>query len=334
MTHNHMTDDLMTHSRSEQAKPVKAIPALNIRGPMVIGLAAVTLFAGAALGTASQTHVETSFSIVGKVSGGGKPQAVRHPRGGTVAEAKVVEGQLVAAGDVLLTFDTTATDEQIGALMAQSEATTKQLDVLTAEVATTSNLLGRKLATVSQLKDLEAQFKAVRADAERLSSQTTQAQADLEKSVIRAPTAGRVATLTASSRGTIVLPGTTIAEIVPETGRLAITIQLSPEQAEQTSPGMAAKVVFAHSSGRSSKPITATLVWQSPDRTADKRTGETGYAAHVEIAESQAESMTDAPITASRIPQNSRADVTLLTGRQKLLAHMLNPLPALTETHR
>ena len=130
------------------------------------------------------------------------------------------------------------------------------------------------------------------------------------------------------------LPGTTIAEIVPETERLAITIQLSPEQAEQTTIGMAAKVIFAHPGSPTSKPLAATLVWQSPDRTADKRNGETGYAARIELSEGKPDDATLVPNAASYGPQNSRADVTLVTGQQKLLAHMIKDMPAFTETNR
>ncbi len=309
-----------THRTSPPNQTKATLPALDIRAPLVAGIAAAIMFSVVCFGVAAVTNVQTGIALSGKVIGGGKPEIVRHAGGGTVAEVKVIEGQSVSTGDVLLTFDTTFIDQQIGALKAQSEAATHQLEVLGAEVSTATDLFSRKLATAQHLKDLERKVAEARDEASRLSAQITAASAELEKAVVRAPAGGRVVSLAASSRGAMLMPGTPVAEIEPASDRTTIGVRLSPEEAAKTRLGMPAKVSFALQgmTGRDAAP--AVLVWQSPDRTAGKRNGEASYAARIELDGPPA----DAGRT-RRIPLNSRADVMLVTGQQKLLAYLLKP---------
>ena len=304
-------------------------PALDIRAPFFLGLTAFAVFAAAILGAAAVTPVETSIVVTGKVAPAGRAEVVRHARGGIVADVKVAEGQAVQAGDVLVTFDTTAIDQQLGALNSQLENAAKQVAIMRAEVTTSTDLVARKLATAGHLKELDLQFKNASADAARLTAQISQAEAELEKSVVRAPVTGRIGSLSASMRGAVVLPGASLAEISPEDKRLSIDIRLTPEQAERTTIGMPARVNIPRQSLSSDALSMATLVWKSSERTLEKRSGEAGYAARVEFTgpHSTAEAGTPRPVY-------SHVDVSIVTGQQKLLNYMIDPDPALTETQQ
>ncbi len=72
---------------------------------------------------------------------------------------------MVKAGDLLVTLDTTALDQQIGALKAQSEAALRQLDLVRQEAATMTDLMERKLAARSKVLALERQIAEVEKEA-------------------------------------------------------------------------------------------------------------------------------------------------------------------------
>jgi multidrug efflux pump subunit AcrA (membrane-fusion protein) len=296
-------------------------PRLDFRAPMIAGVSALALFLGAGVGGAAYVPVERGVSLPGKVIAENKTKPVKHPRGGTIADVKVVEGQHVALGEVLMTLDTQALDEQIGALKAQSEAASQQLELVRTEAATMTNLLERKLAPKSKVQQLERQIEDVSKEATGLVERIAIAQAELDKSVLRAPAAGRVLSLAVAGRGTVIKPGASVLEIVPDEDRLVIEGRLSPQQVEGIKAGMTAKVWLSSLSWRDQRPMPAKLAWISADSIEDKRSGQPYYIARVELEDARAE------IAKSiALQPGMRAEVLLVTGQRTLLSQLLDPI--------
>lgn len=298
-----------------------AFPRLDLGLPLMIGTVAVLTFFGAGLGGAAYAPIEKGVGLPGKIIVESKAKPVQHPRGGSIADVNVVEGQHVAMGDVLMTLDTQALCEQIAALRSQSEAAGRQLDLIRAEAATMSDLLERKLAAKSRVLQLERQVEEVSKEATGLASRIAVAQGELDKSALRAPVAGRVLSLAVAGRGAVVQPGATVLEIVPDDDRLVVEGHLTPNQVEDIKPGMTAKVWLTALSWRDQRPLLAKLAWVSADSVEDKRTGQPYFVARVELNETRAEIAKSVALQ-----PGMRAEILLVTGHRTLLSQLLDPL--------
>jgi len=96
-----------------------------VAGLLILTIAAVF---GGLLGWAALTEIEQVVPANGEVEPAGRVKIVNHPDGGRIAEVHVVEGQRVAAGDPLVTFDPELIRTQLAEL-------TGRLQVKSAEVA-------------------------------------------------------------------------------------------------------------------------------------------------------------------------------------------------------
>ncbi len=297
------------------------VPRLNIRTPLVVGLLAVAGFFGAGLGGAAYAPIEKGIALSGKIIVEGKANPVQHLRGGIIAEVNVVEGQRVAMGDVLMTLETQALQEQIGALKAQSEAAAKQFELIRAEAATMTDLLQRKLAPKSRVLQLEHQLEEVGKETASLTARIAVVQDEIDKSAINAPVAGRVVSLAVSRRGAVVQPAATVVEIIPDGDRLVIEGRLTPNQVDNIKLGMPAKVWLTSLSWRDQRPLAAKLSWVAADSVEDKRTGLPYFVARVEMDISHAEIAKT--IT---LQPGMRAEILLVTGHGTLLSQLLDPL--------
>lgn len=294
---------------------------LDVRGPTLFGFSVIALFFGAGLGSAAFIPLDKGISFSGNVIVESKVQTVQHRIGGPVGRVLVQEGQQVKAGDILVALDTAQIDEQISTFKAQAEATRKQLDLIRQETQTYRELLEKKLAARSKVLGLERQTAEVEKELAGLESKIVVAEQDRSKMEVRAPLAGKILTLAVHGSGSVIQPGATVAEIVPEDDRLVLEGKLTPLQIEHADAGMSAKVWLRSLTFRDSRPFKAHLVWISADSVEDKRTGAAYFVARVELEDSRSE-------IAKRIALHPgmRAEMLLLTGERTLLDQLLDPL--------
>ena len=296
-------------------------PRLNIRGPAYCGLLVVALFFGGGVGGATVAPIDKGISLSGNIIVEQKVQAIQHQKGGPVGRVHVAEGQDVAIGQVLVTLDTQALDQQITALKSQAQAAARQLDLIRQEALTMTDMADRKLAARSKVLNLERQVAEIEKETAGFIARIAIAEQDLARAEIRAPVAGRVLSLAVHGAGAMVQPGATVLEITPQTDRLVVEGRLSQIHIDDIKHGMAAKVWLTGSTWRDSRPISARLAWVSPDSVEDKRTGAFYFIARIELEETRTE-------VSKRVPLHpgQRTDILLLTGERTLLDHMLDPL--------
>lgn len=299
----------------------RPVPRLDIRLPLMFGLFVVVLFGAAGFGTAAMAPLDKGVGMPGTVIVESKVKPVQHPRGGTVSEIRVVEGQHVNAGDILLSLDTRAIDEQIAALKAQSDAARRQLELAQMETATFADLADRKLASKSRVLALQRQVAEVEKENAGIAARIAVAEQELERSILRAPVAGRVMDLQAFSPGVVIQPGAKVMDIVPEGDRLVIEGRLSPNQIDNVKPGMPAKVWLTALSWREQRPLAAKLAWVSADSLEDKRTGQPYFTARVEIEAADGDQM-----KRSVLQPGMRAEILLVTGQRTLIDQIVEPV--------
>lgn len=301
--------------------PGRSLPRLDIRLPVLLGTLVIAIFLAAGFWGAAIAPLDKGVGLPGTIMVETKVKPVQHPRGGSVAQIHVIEGQQVKAGEVLVTLDTRAIDEQIGALKAQSEAARRQLELVRLETATYTDLAERKLASKSRVLSLERQVAEVQKEAAGIASRIVLAEQELERAILRAPVAGRVLDLQAFAPGVVIQPGAKVMDIVPEGDRLVVEGRLQPNQIENVKPGMPAKVWLTALSWREQRPLAAKLAWVSADSMEDKRSGQPYFVARVELEEPHTEIAKRVAIHAGM-----RAEILLVTGQRTLLDQLIDPV--------
>jgi multidrug efflux pump subunit AcrA (membrane-fusion protein) len=309
----------MISAKHRTAKP--DFPHLNIRGPAFCGLLVVALFFGGGVGGATMAPIDKGISLSGNIIVEQKVQAIQHQKGGPVGRVHVAEGQDVAIGQVLVTLDTQALDQQITALRSQAQAAARQLDLIRQEALTMTDLADRKLAARSKVLNLERQVAEVEKETAGFVARIAIAEQDLARAEIRAPVAGRVLSLAVRGAGAMIQPGATVLEITPQTDRLVVEGRLSQIHIDDIKHGMTAKVWLTGSTWRDSRPLSAKLAWVSPDSVEDKRTGAIYFVARIELEETRTE-------VSKRVALHpgQRTEILLLTSERTLLDHVLDPL--------
>lgn len=297
------------------------VPRLSIRGPVVVGILVLLLFFGGGLGAASVAPIDKGIPLAGSIIAESKVQTIQHQKGGAVGKVHVVEGQMVAIGQLLVSLDTHTLDEQVKAMKAQAAAATRQLALIRQEAVTMAELAERKLAARSKVLSLERQVAEVEKEAAALTARIAITEQDLTRSEIRSPIAGQVLSLTVRGPGASLQPGGTVLEIVPTSDRLVVEGRLAPIHIDHIRQGMEAKVWLTGLNWRDSRPLKAKLAWVSPDSVEDRRTGASYFVARIELSESRAEL-----VKRMTLHPGQRTEILLLTGERTLLEHIIDPL--------
>lgn len=301
---------------------MKRIPRLDIRAPMLLGLSVIALFFGAGIGGAAIMPLDKGVGMPGKFIVETKVKPVQHERGGRIAAIHVAEGQEVAEGDLVVTFDTTALSEQIDALKAQAEATVRQLDLARQEAATMNDLLARQLTQRSRVLAIERQVAQIEKEVASTNARVAVAEQELAHAEVRSPVSGRILTLKVNGIGAVAEPGGVLMEVVSASDKLVIEGRLPPDSIENVVNGMAAKVWLPALSWRDQRPLAAKLSWVSPDSVEDQRTGGRYFTARLILDEAAARELSK---KVTLVP-GMRAEIMLLTGKRTLLDQIVNPL--------
>ncbi len=152
-------------------------------------------------------------------------------RDGLLIDVRVDDGDAVAAGDTLAVLDTEPLQRRRDELLAAREATLARRALAEVTLIRRTTLVDQGHASEQALDEARFEAQALTAEAERLTASIAALDLDLDKSVLRAPFAGRIDARLADE-GTVVEPGQPVLRLV-ETGRLEARIGV-PEAAART----------------------------------------------------------------------------------------------------
>lgn len=296
-------------------------PRLSLRGPILLGLAVIALVIGGGIGAATWTPIDKGASLSGTVIVETKTRAIQHDRGGIIGAVHVVEGAEIKAGDLVATIDTSALQEQVGALRTQQKAALRQLDLMREEALLLGDLVKKQLTSRPRLVAAERTIAEIEKEAAGFVGRIAIVEQEVAKAEIRSPVAGRILALAVHGRGAVVAPGGIVAQIVPLDDRLVIEGRLSPALIDLVKPGLPAKVWLTGVAWRDSRPLPARLAWISPDAIEDRRTGLTYFTARVELTQSRRE--IEGRLS---LHPGQRADILVVTGARTLFEQLLDPI--------
>ncbi|MBJ6120873.1 HlyD family type I secretion periplasmic adaptor subunit [Sphingomonas mollis] len=113
------------------------------------------------------------------------------------------------------------------------------------------------------------------------------ARDQLERTLVRAPVAGRVVNLRLFSPGAVVQPGQEILEIVPDAAPLVVSARFAPEDIDGVQAGREAGVKLLSLHERDLPILTGTIRTVSADSVRDQATGTSFFTAELVVPDSQ-----------------------------------------------
>jgi len=143
----------------------------------------------------------------------------------------------------------------------------------------------------------------------------------LKRTVLKSPVSGTVKLISVNSKGAIVTPGVTVAEIVPEDEKLIIEANLPLSEIGYISLGLNAKIRLNTPEGSRFKPINGKVVFVSADRTSTKNEEEDYYLVKIETNETSFTKQNESFRLYSGVP----VVVGVITGKRSFIDYFLTP---------
>lgn len=192
------------------------------------------------------------------------------------------------------------------------------------------------VSSAARISELRAQRGAIGADARSSAAaelmdvlgriaelRRAQAAADdsYDKSVIRAPQAGVVDKMAVRTVGSVVPPGQTILEIVPDDDRMVVEATVTPVDVDQVHEGQAAVVRFSAFSARTTPELKGHVTHVAADRTDDRNAQTAFYRVTVSLDRGEL-----ARLGGLRLRAGMPAETFIQTGSRSMLSYILKPL--------
>lgn len=152
------------------------------------------------------------------------------------------------------------------------------------------------------------------------------AREQMERTVIRAPVAGRVVDLRIHSAGGVVTAGQPILDIVPDRVPLEIRASFAPEDIDGVFEGREAEVKFLSLHDRDLPIVLGTVRNVSADSVEDQRTGLSHFTAQIVVLESQVALLRAVRRGDAGIRPGVPVQVSVRLRPRTALQYMLDPL--------
>jgi HlyD family secretion protein len=219
-----------------------------------------------------------------------------------------------------------ASQQRLGGLQREQARLGGDVDRLVADIA-------RSRATIA-----EAELKILQSDRERTQTvvdelRKVQGQiaeteeqrktlADkLDRVVIRAPHAGRVHALTATTEGGVIGAGMQIMQIIPDDERLVIEAQVQPQDIDKVRQGSIAGIRFPAFNATTTPRLTGSVATVSAAELTTKE-GRTYFTARIEIPPAELKRLR----SVHRLVPGMPAEVHIETASRWMLSYLVKPL--------
>jgi HlyD family secretion protein len=168
------------------------------------------------------------------------------------------------------------------------------------------------------LRDVEARLREA-------TPQYVSAREQVERTRIRAPTAGVVVGLSVHTVGGVIRGGDRLMDIVPRHQELLVEAEIRPEDADDIEPGQKAEVRITAFAGRNLPIVDGVVQRISADRFVNERTGQGYFLAQVSVPEDEIGAMAG-PNGNLELRAGLPAEVIVPTRKRTALEFLLEPL--------
>ena len=118
--------------------------------------------------------------------------------------------------------------------------------------------------------EINNQLSELNKEKEELNKRITKFSDNLNRTVLKSPVAGIIKMISVNSKGSIVAPGVTVVEIVPDNEKLIIEAKLPPSEIGYVFKGLDAKIRLNSPDGSRFKPIDGRVTYVGADRINEK----------------------------------------------------------------
>ena len=176
-------------------------------------------------------------------------------------------------------------------------------------------------ARTKRLEETLANLTDVRTQIGDLDRQKLAAADAVARVVIRAPAAGTLVKLYATTPGAVIAPGGPVAEILPRDARLLVEVKLPPRDIDVVAPGRSAELRLTALDRRTTPTVPATVTYVSADRLIDPNSQQAYYTVRLSI---------DEPLPAAIKPADlypgMQVEAFVTTGERTFLAYLVKPI--------
>lgn len=227
-------------------------------------------------------------------------------------------------------------EPRMQAVQLESAVAVAQSDVAAAAAAKAraQSSVSEARAAASQIRQdwrarAAGEFAAAQAELSARRSALPALAERVDRTVVRAPMAGRVNRVLVTTVGGSVAPGAPLVEIVPSEESLLVEAKVRPQDIASVRLDQRAKVDITAYEPSIYGGLPGVVVAISPDATAEERTGETFYTVQVRTA---ANALVDRRGKKLPIGPGMVANVALIGDKRTVLEYILSPLTRLQET--
>jgi HlyD family secretion protein len=168
------------------------------------------------------------------------------------------------------------------------------------------------------LRDVEARLREA-------TPQYVSAREQVERTRIRAPTAGVVVGLAVHTVGGVIRGGERLMDIVPRHQELLVEAEIRPEDADDIQPGQSAEVRITAFAGRNLPIVDGVVQRISADRFVNERTGQGYFIAQVSVPEEEINAISG-PHGPLQLRAGLPAQIVVPTRKRTALEFLLEPL--------
>jgi HlyD family secretion protein len=230
--------------------------------------------------------------------------------------------------------------KSIETLVKQSFAAKNQLLVydrnfadLNGQIAEQQSEIGRLRNSISEVEISKSQVERtfhekviaeldeIDAKVDELVQQVNATEQQLERTIIRSPVDGMVHELALYTIGGVIQPGQAIMQIVPQSEKLEIEVNVETQYVDQLAIGQLAIVRFPAFHSRTTPEVKGRVSRVSPTSVVDEKNGYSFYRVGIAVSESELQQLGDR-ILVPGMP----VEAVMPTGERTVLEFLTKPL--------
>jgi HlyD family type I secretion membrane fusion protein len=146
----------------------------------------------------------------------------------------------------------------------------------------------------------------------------------MARTLVTAPSEGIVTGLKFHTVGGVVSPGEPIMDIVPQSDRLVLEVQIRPVDIDVVEPGLPARVIFSAYKSRRMPMLTGKVTQVSADAFHEQQgeQAQSYYTARIEVDGEQLRKLD----TQVKLTPGMPAEVFINTGTRTFLGYLFSPI--------
>lgn len=190
-----------------------------------------------------------------------------------------------------------------------------------AEIQVENSIVAQKKYVAAFFNDIIIQLQELDVNYQQVLGLLAIADDKLERTKIRAPSAGIIMNMQVHKTGEVISSGATVASLVPEATHLIISAKLNPADSASITRDLPARITIMAFNSRTAPTLEGTVSYVSPDVVIDENTGLSYYPIHIELTDKAFAQLSD-----DTLQPGMPAQVVITTAERPIIGYLLDPI--------